>query len=148
VTRKFTGWHFTAIMVIGFGIVVAVNFLMASLAVSSFGGVVVENSYVASQNFNKWLEEADRQNALGWELTVRRAGDGRLEVLTEGAPDDARVAVELRHPLGKDEPLAWTLTANGDGLFTSTDRLPEGRWIARVAVTAGDEEMRVERPLG
>ncbi len=38
-TKRFTGWHFTAIMVGGFSIVVAVNLFMASMAVGSFGGV-------------------------------------------------------------------------------------------------------------
>ena len=48
-TKKFTGKHMATILVLGFGVVVAVNFTMASLATNGFSGVVVENSYVASQ---------------------------------------------------------------------------------------------------
>jgi nitrogen fixation protein FixH len=147
-TRNFTGWHFTAILVTGFGVVVVVNLLMASLAVGSFGGVVVENSYVASQNFNSWLAEAARANALGWRADVVRSGSGRLEVQTEGLPAGAGVTAELRHPLGRELPLVWKLLPVGGGLFASTERLPEGRWIARIVMTAGEREMRVERPLG
>jgi nitrogen fixation protein FixH len=40
------------ILVAFFAVVIAVNLLMARLAISTFGGVVVENSYVASQHFN------------------------------------------------------------------------------------------------
>lgn len=147
-TRHFTGWHFTAIMVAGFGIVVAVNLLMASLAVGSFGGVVVENSYVASQNYNRWLAEAARANTLGWRADIVRSGGGRLEVRTEGLPASAVVRAELRHPLGRELPLEWDLAPSGGGLFSSNGRLPEGRWIARVVITAGEREMRVEKPLG
>ena len=67
----FTGRHMALILVAGFGIVIAVNFLMAYLAARDFGGVVVENSYVASQNYNSWLKEADAQRQLGWEATPR-----------------------------------------------------------------------------
>ncbi|HMP45265.1 MAG TPA: FixH family protein, partial [Sphingopyxis sp.] len=41
--RSFTGWHMTAILVGFFGVVMAVNFTMARLAMSTFGGKVVEN---------------------------------------------------------------------------------------------------------
>ena len=65
--KEFTGRHMAAILVAGFGVVIAVNLMMARFAVSTFGGVVVENSYVASQEFNTWLERAAQSRAIGWE---------------------------------------------------------------------------------
>jgi nitrogen fixation protein FixH len=53
--RQFTGGTWRR-MVAFFGVVIAVNLTMARLAIGSFGGVVVENSYVASQKFNGWLD--------------------------------------------------------------------------------------------
>ncbi len=53
---SFTGKHMLGVMIAGFGIVAAVNFYMASLAVGGFHGIVVENSYVASQKFNDWID--------------------------------------------------------------------------------------------
>jgi nitrogen fixation protein FixH len=51
----FTGRHM-AITIVGFFLVViVVNLAMARMATSTFGGVVVENSYVASQHYNRWL---------------------------------------------------------------------------------------------
>ena len=67
---KFTGWHMTAIFVAFFGIVMAVNFYMARMAVGTFGGTVVDNSYVASQEYNSWLGAAARQDKLGWNVKV------------------------------------------------------------------------------
>jgi nitrogen fixation protein FixH len=54
-----------AIMVAFFAVVIAVNVYMARLASSTFTGVVVENSYVASQHFNRWLDEARAEERLG-----------------------------------------------------------------------------------
>ena len=62
--REFTGKHSAAIIVSGFAIIIAVNLFMATLAVRGFGGVIVENSYVASQEFNDWLDAAEEQKAL------------------------------------------------------------------------------------
>ena len=147
-SRRFTGWHMTAILVLGFGVVVAVNLLMATLAVGSFGGVVVENSYVASQNFNTWLEEARKENALGWTASIARSGDGRLQVATSGTPEGTQATVELRHPLGREQSVALALRSDGVGGFTSADPLPEGRWLVRLTLSHGGEQVRLERPVG
>ncbi len=146
--KPFSGWHMSAILVGGFAVVIAVNLLMASFAIGSFGGVVVENSYVASQNFNGWLEEAERENALGWSARAGRTGDGRLMVATAGVPDTATATAELRHPLGRTGTIHLELMAEGEGRFTSTERLPEGRWLARISLVEGAHTMRIERPIG
>ncbi|MFC0203576.1 FixH family protein [Novosphingobium soli] len=77
---RFTGRHMTAILVAGFGVVIGVNVAMATLASTTFGGAVVENSYVASQDFNRWLDEAAREKALGWHLDARRGSGGVVVV--------------------------------------------------------------------
>ena len=67
----FTGRHMTAILVAFFAVVIAVNFTMARFAMSTFGGKVVENSYVASQHYNVWLAraEANRERKTGHGVT-------------------------------------------------------------------------------
>ena len=146
--KSFSGWHMAGILVGGFAVVVAVNLLMASLAVGSFGGVVVENSYVASQKFNGWLAASAAENQLGWKASIRRNGDGYLEVATEGAPEDLFVLAELRHPLGKTDTLRWELLPDERGGFVSPNALPEGRWLVRLTLSADGEQMKLERPLG
>lgn len=49
-----------------FGVIVAVNVLMAYKAVSTFPGLEVKNSYIASQT---WDAENKAQKALGWTLS-------------------------------------------------------------------------------
>ena len=66
---KFTGYHMIACMVAFFSVIMFANFTMAWYASSSWTGLVVKNSYVASQNFNEKLQAARLQNARGWNST-------------------------------------------------------------------------------
>jgi nitrogen fixation protein FixH len=135
-----------AMVLIGFfGVVVGVNMLMARLASSTFGGVVVENSYVASQHFNKWLDQAAAQEKLGWSAAASRLPDGRVEVRIAGLPDaPAALIAEARHPLGRmaDRTLAFAEVA--PGRFVSDAALPPERWRLRIEATAAGHNWREE----
>ncbi|WP_230281539.1 FixH family protein [Croceicoccus sp. Ery15] len=141
---EFTGKHMLAVLVTGFGIVVAVNFTMAAFAVKGFNGVVVENSYVASQNYNGWLDRARAQEALGWSATMARAPDGRLAIATGGVPASAKVDAMLRRPMGDSTVTHLALRPRGDGAYASADPLPGGRWIVRLTVSAHGDEWKGE----
>lgn len=148
-SKRFTGWHMLAILVVGFGIVVAVNVTMAVYASRTFGGTVVDNSYVASQRYNDWLAEARRQEALGWSETVERAGE-RIVVRAEsplGPLVGAQVSATARHPLGRAEPIELAFVATGEGLYRSAGSLPEGRWQLLVEIVRGSERKRLVRDL-
>ena len=49
-----------------FGVIITVNLTMAYYANSTWSGLVVKNSYVASQEFNGKVEQVKAQEALGW----------------------------------------------------------------------------------
>ena len=145
--RPVTGRHIAAILVGFFVVVIAVNLLMARLATSTFTGVVVENSYVASQQFNRWLDEARTEDRLGWHATTRRAADGRVIVVLTGVPDAAEVAGDAWHPLGRMPDR--TLRFRRDGAaFRSLESIPPGRWRIRVEVTAAGRRWRTEETVG
>ncbi len=144
---EFTGKHMAAILVAGFGIVIAVNFYMASLAIGGFGGVVVENSYVASQKFNGWLEQARESERLGYSASFGRDADGKLVVATADVPQSAILSADVRRPLGKPEDMRLQFEQIEKDRFVSTDALPEGRWIVRLAVDAGDSLWVTENEL-
>jgi len=145
--RGFTGRHMLAVMVIGFGIVIAVNFTMASFAVGGFHGVVVENSYVASQQYNDWLEKAEASKALGWEAQVSRGTDGFVIVDTSDVPAGAQVTAQLRRPIGEREYASLTFSAIGEGKFRSTQSVPTGRWISRLFIETDGQEWSAESEL-
>jgi nitrogen fixation protein FixH len=145
--KTFTGRHMAIILVAGFGVVIAVNLLMARLAVSTFGGVVVENSYVASQEFNTWLKAADQSRALGWEPRVTRGKDGRIEVAFAAGASPIALEGIARHPLGRLPDTDLHFRPDGPGRFVSAAPLPAGRWTLRLAGRAGDKAWRGEVPL-
>ncbi|WP_338466276.1 FixH family protein [Novosphingobium sp. ZN18A2] len=141
---QFTGRHITIILVAFFGVVIAVNVLMARFAVSTFGGLVVENSYVASQHFNTWLAEADREKALGWKASLERNGAGAFQtrlVDSAGKPiASAKVRLFAEHPLGRKPPVNIALVEGAPGTYSGA--LPEGRWYVRVLVKAEGRSWR------
>ncbi len=145
--RVFTGRHMLGVMVGGFGIVIAVNFYMASLAIGGFHGIVVENSYVASQKFNGWLEEAEKSRALGWEAIAARDEAGHVVISTEGVPAGATVSAELRRPIGERDYASLTFTSQADGSFRSVETVSNGRWTMRLSITAGGENWTEESEL-
>jgi len=146
--RGFTGRHMTAILVGFFAVVIAVNVLMANLAVGTFGGVVVENSYVASQHFNRWLGEAATEKKLGWKSQVARQPDGRLLVELAGAPaDKVSLTGDARHPLGRAPDVPLTFIRRADGLFVSTRSMPAGRWQLRLEARDGALLWRAQKDL-
>lgn len=145
---RFTGWHMTAILVAFFGVVIVVNVGMARLAMHTFSGVVVENSYDASQQFDRWLDEAAKEQALGWHANVARQADGHVVVtLTGKGLDQAVLTGEGWHPLGQlaDRPLTFHRIAGGD--YLSDQALPDGRWRLRLKVVAGGHLWRANERL-
>lgn len=144
--RPFTGYHMAAILVSFFGVVIAVNVLMAKLAISTFGGEVVENSYVASQHFNRWLDEAGAERALGWQADIRHEADGTVAVMLRGVPAGATVTGEAWHPLGRLPDRILHFRADGAG-FRSQESFPAGRWRLRIEVTAGGHRWRGEQTV-
>jgi nitrogen fixation protein FixH len=145
--RRFTGWHMLATMVGFFGVVIAVNVTMARIAIGSFGGVVVENSYVASQEFNGWLDAAEAQEALGWQVETTWRDDGRLAMQVTGAPGVLAASASARHPLGHLPTRELVFEQAPSGEYVSTEELPQGRWTLRLTLASGSDEWRREEEL-
>lgn len=145
--RTFTGRHIAAILVVFFGLVIAVNFTMARFASSTFGGIVVENSYVASQEFNGWLDKAKANQALGWDAVTTWRPDGRLALAVSGAPEGTTAEGLARHPLGRLPDRAIVFEQTGQGRFLSGEALPDGRWTLRLALSADGQVWRREESL-
>lgn len=140
--RRFTGQHMAMILVAFFAVVVAVNFLMARQALSTFGGVVVENSYVASQKYNGWLDEARAQQRLGWDAEVDRMADGRVRATVSGPGQGASVVALARHPLGRQPDRRIDFVRHADGSFVSREELPAGRWTLHLELRDGQSVWR------
>ena len=142
--RRFTGRHAAMIIVTFFAVVIAVNVLMARLAISTFGGIVVENSYVASQQYNRWLDEAAREKALGWKAQVTRGAGGAANVVLLGAGGSpltgAKLVGDAVHPLGRVPDHRLALRETAPGIFAAP--LAPGRWRLRLTVSANGHTWR------
>ena len=142
---EFTGRRMAIVMVSFFGVVIAVNLLMATLATRTFGGTVVDNSYVASQNFNTWLQEAREQAELQWHAETSTDPSGRLlsEIRGPAGPlTGAVVEARASHPVGRAPERQLALSPIEPGLYRSAQPLPAGRWIVRLSVRRDGHEAR------
>ncbi|RFC68277.1 MULTISPECIES: FixH family protein [Mesorhizobium] len=139
----FTGRHMLLIMLAFFGVIIAVNFLMAYFARSSWTGLVVENSYVASQEFNAKMAETRAQEALGWTGNLVVA-DGRVRYsLTDKGGHAVRlksVGITFMHPVDDREDEHIDLVRGGDGIFDGPHTFSDGVWLVEIVADAGLEK--------
>ena len=149
-TRRFTGWHMTTILVAFFGVVIAVNLIMARYAIVTFGGTVVDNSYVASQNYNRWLAQADSQAKLGWVPKVSLDSGRRVKLLIvkDGAPFANVSAAGLAiHPLGRAPSIPLTFVPTSNGTLLANQALPAGRWRVQLSLRKGADILKLDQPV-
>lgn len=138
--REFTGKHMLAVMLAFFGVIVAVNLTMATFARTSWSGLVVKNSYVAGQEFNRKAGEAREQAALGWTPEFSVTGGVLRFALADAEGRPLRLeggTVALRRPVGDADDAEIALAATSDGLEAPLG-VTDGAWIVELhAVVAG-----------
>src|SRR3546814_701046 len=118
---------------------------MATFATRTFGGTVVDNSYVASQKFNDWLEAAREQEKLGWDVEVTLDKARRVVVspnLQGQKTARATVTGLAAHQLGREKEMRLNFVATNDGRLISAETLPDGRWQVQIRIARGAEEAR------
>ncbi len=145
IPARFTGRHMAAVMTGFFAIVVAVNIHMAGLASGTFGGTVVDNSYVASQKFNRWLAEARAQEQLGWDTPLSLDAGRHVQVAVPGPGFAA--SGSAHHPLGRAPDLQLSFRPDGAGRLVATTPLPAGRWQVRLTIRRGAAHKRLAQVL-
>ena len=137
---QFTGYHMVGVMVAFFGVIIAVNLTMARFAITSWSGLVVPNTYVASQDFNAHAKEARAIAALGYTAEISASAQGFLVLLHDrtGAPTRAApVTVAFHRPVGAVGDRDVTLEDLGPGRYLAAGQLPEGDWIAHIRAFDG-----------
>ncbi len=136
-TKPLTGRTVLAITVSAFAVIFAVNILMAVKAVSTFPGLEVSNSYVASQTFDA---EKKAQDALGWTLTESHE-DGMLRLAFrdhDGLPVqvDRLSAVVGRTTESAQDIHPEFMWRNGD--YVAPAPLEPGKWMILLEAYAKD----------
>jgi nitrogen fixation protein FixH len=138
--QGFTGGHMLALMGAFFGVVIAVNMTIATLARTSWTGLVVPNSYVASQGFNARLKEARAQALLGWTPSVTlAAGELRFMLTQDGRRVGLAGAEALVHrPVSGTQDRVVELAPTSDGDLAAPLDLEPGVWIVETHARTSD----------
>ena len=134
---EITGKHVLGFSVGAFGIIIAVNLVMAYKAVTTFPGLEVENSYVASQEFDI---RRDAQEALGWEVEASYdRGRARLAFTdAEGRPVEVKDLSVLigRTTEAKDDTTPSFVFV--DNVYQAEVPLNRGYWMFKIKAHAQD----------
>jgi len=135
--RELTGRGVLAITVGAFAIIIGVNLVMAYVAVDTFPGLEVRNSYVASQGYN---DRAASQRALGW-TTDADLTAGQLRLQINNANGSAAAVSSLDATLGRPtterEDFAPEFRFDGDAYVADVD-VDYGNWNLHLVATADD----------
>jgi nitrogen fixation protein FixH len=126
-----TGWHFLAIMCFCFGVIIAVNMVMAFIATGTFPGLVVENSYVSSQHYDELLAKAREQDRKGWQPRLFADGGALNFVLADSLGQRVAalaVSAHVGRPATTREDRTIDFTPLADGSYRAQDTLPPGIW--------------------
>lgn len=139
--RQFTGWHMLTVMVAFFGVIISVNLLMATFANTSWTGLVVQNTYVASQQFNERVAASRAQAALGWKTTLSITGGEIRYSLNDASGTPVRaesVVAAFRRPAYEAEDWQVTLTGKTGGNFAALAAVRDGIWIVNTDAKMAD----------
>ncbi|MDP3197625.1 FixH family protein [Tabrizicola sp.] len=138
------GKHVLAITVSAFAVIIGVNLTLAFKAVSTFPGLEVDNSYVASQGFNA---RKAAQEALGWTLAPSYDA-GRIDLAfldRDGLPiavKDLEVLVGRTTSTAADARPQFMLA--GD-VYTALLDLDQGKWMVKVTARSADGTLFEQR---
>lgn len=138
----FTGKHMVLTLVLFFGVIITVNMVMAWQATRSWSGLVVPNTYVASQQFNAKVAAQRAMAASG--VTGKLAVEGDVVSFTishpaKGPVDVEKVVVNFLRPVGTEQDFSVELTRSAPGVYSAKHEVRSGQWIAEVKATDGDQ---------
>ncbi|WP_308911595.1 FixH family protein [Pseudokordiimonas caeni] len=136
---RFTGRHALIAILAFFGVVFFANGMMVFEAIDSFSGLETDEAYKRGRDYNREIESAKTQAALGWRLglsTVGGPGQVKIAVRLRDKADDPvffrEGKVLVRRPARQDLDEIITLQPTGEGRYEGVAKMPlEGCWRLR-----------------
>ncbi len=141
-TRQFVlkGWHVLAMLVLFFGVDIAINTVFMVKAYGTFPGEISKTPYEDGLAYNAALAQKRAQASLGWRLSAGPEGPGRLRVDAAdrtGAPvRGLKVSVHLERPATEYGQSDVALREAEPGVYRGETAMPRGAWD--LTVTADD----------
>lgn len=147
---RLTGLHMLACFIAFFGTIIAVNITMAFLAAGSWTGLVVKNSYVASQKFNVELSQAKRQAELGLSSNITFE-EGRMVFSILDANGSAltveQATATIGRPAFEQQDRMERATCSPKGQCSVAAKLATGPWVIRIDATTNAGQYRRDARL-
>ncbi len=131
------GKHVLGVAVSFFGVIIAVNLIMAYQAISTFPGLEVANGYVASQTFDA---ERKAQEALGWTVATDYTG-GTLSLRVTDADGLPAVVESMAVLVGRTTESRQDMRPDFvrvAGVWQADVPLARGKWMLVVEAEAQD----------
>jgi nitrogen fixation protein FixH len=128
---ELTGKHVFAITASAFAVIIGVNLILAFKAVSTFPGLEVDNSYVASQGFN---DRKAAQEDLGWTMTPGY-DTGRITLAFKDRDGTPVQVTELQVLIGRTTEATedkWPEFAPIGVGYAADVPLARGKWMVKV----------------
>lgn len=135
--KPLNGRRILTIFVGLFAVIIGANVVMAIQAISTFPGLEVKNSYVASQQFD---DDRAAQEALGWR--AEPSYDGKALALKisdrQGLPAPVQaLRVTISRPTQKRDDVSPEMRYSG-GLWVADLALAPGAWVVHLEADAPD----------
>ena len=136
-----------------FGLVLVANAIMIWLAVATWTGLETENAYQKGLAYNRSLEAARAQAALGWAAALEVSGDdaARTRIALDLADRfgnsirEAEVRARFVRPTHEGHDVHTELVHEPDGVWRSEVALPlAGQWDVEVGVVSPRGTYRLE----
>ena len=151
---KLTGRHVLTILILFFGIIIMISIVFTTLAVKSFRGEDIKQSYRQGIEYNSALEARAAQSQLGWSVAVNVVGDVSKRTLvvklldqSEAGLNGATFTGRLRHPVDTalDQPIIFE--TSGDGIARADISGLHGQWTLEADTIRGDHQFHFRRDL-
>lgn len=143
--RVLQGRHVLAMFLGAFGLVMGVNAVFITYALTSWSGLSVEQPYDRGIRYNQVLRVDQAERALGWSVQGSYDGQRIVTRLTDrsGAPvDGATVTARLERPTNEGTDQECILTPVGNGLYEGDATVPlAGQWDLLVVATRGADHL-------
>jgi nitrogen fixation protein FixH len=134
-TKEVTGRMVLICFVAFFAVVAGVNAIMIRAAVSTFGGVEMDNAYQAGLAFAREIAAAQAQDALHWDVRAKVSAGATATDVEVSAVDatGARLtgleaSARLVHPADKRSDHVVALREAGRGRFIGSTDVVAGQW--------------------
>jgi nitrogen fixation protein FixH len=149
-TDRYIPWLFGA----GMLVVVLANAVLIFYATTSWSGMATGRAYERGLAYNRALNEATRQETLGWQLEAAlEPAIAGTRLIVRASDRDARplaglrIAATLERPLGREAPYRVELRPAAEGYAVLLPSLASGQWQLRLAATRGADVRNVAQRL-